>query len=97
MDKRSAFISEIRADYFSKGYVKFFSFDLNTNWEKLPPVVEVSLEDREVKLMGYTDDERIRKMAQEFEERLDDGSFEVGFRPNVYSNSMLIRVDKERT
>lgn len=78
VNERPAFISEIREDYFSKGYVKLFSFDTSTQWERLLPDVTVEIEDRSVKLLGYTNEPRIRAMAKKFKEDLDAETFEPG-------------------
>ena len=83
IDGRSAFISEIRKDYFQRGFVKLFSFDLDINWETLLPIEYIRIEDREVKLMGYTNDPRIRTMAKKFNDELENGTFTVSFKPDL--------------
>lgn len=83
VDERRAFISDLREDYFAKGFVRLFSFDLDTNWEELLPVVKIRIEDRQVTLLGYTNDERIKILARQFKDDLENDEFVVGFQPNL--------------
>lgn len=78
VDDRPAFISELREDYFTEGGVRLYSFDPNTNWEKLLPEIYIDIEDRRVKLMGYSNDNRIKAMARQFIKDLDNGTFIAG-------------------
>lgn len=85
VNERPAFISEVRRDYFPEGGVRLYSFDLKTNWEELLPEINIQIEDRKVKLMGYSNDPRIKIMAQEFINDLEGETFRAGFKPDLKS------------
>lgn len=81
--EKPAFISEVRADYLGKGFVKLFSFDTNTRWEKILPEAWIQIEDRTVKLPGFTNEPRIIAMARKFKDDLDNDTFQAGAQPDL--------------